>query len=435
MTSKEAIAGGIAALVGSAAVAAGWVRAIVAWLRGFLVTSVWVNEDILRAMVSYLNAVARRSGGPRAYAAETRYVQARGHGEIVPFEELDRASSTFWLRWKPVWVTRAEKPLMDGHLLFRLSIIKGSIDAETLIADACTWASEDLRMLRQRHRVIYHHGRSLTEGFEKGDAPVAISRSTVGWSMRGNARRLLRHRPEDIEPPQAVEGLDDMIMTPEVRSMTEDIRRWFEDRTWCSRHRIPWRIGFLSEGEPGSGKTSHARCVAVELDLPVHVFDLATMSNEDLRLAWSRMVSQAPCMALIEDIDRVFDGDRNVAPPAGMLASGGLTFNALLNAIDGIERHDGVLLIVTTNHVDKVDPALRNRKGRIDRVVHFDALDHAGRALLASRIVDDPAMAERLAIEHEGEQISTFVQACCAAARRARYEPAINLGPMRERQS
>jgi SpoVK/Ycf46/Vps4 family AAA+-type ATPase len=155
------------------------------------------------------------------------------------------------------------------------------------------------------------------------------------------------------------------------------------------------------------------------------------MSNEDLRKSWDRMVGQAPCMALIEDIDRVFDGDRNIAPQTGMLSSGGLTFNALLNAIDGIERHDGVLLIVTTNHIDKVDPALRNRKGRIDRVVHFDALDHAGRVTLARRITGDHGLAERLATEHEGAQTSTFVEACCTAARRARYETRVELGPMR----
>lgn len=88
-------------------------------------------------------------------------------------------------------------------------------------------------------------------------------------------------------------------------------------------------------------------------------------------------------------------------------------------------------MIVTTNHVDKVDPALRNRKGRIDRVVHFDALDHAGRVTLARRITGDPGLAERLAAEHHGAQTSTFVEACCTAARRARYESQVNLGPLR----
>ncbi len=314
-------------------------------------------------------------------------------------------------------------------MYFRLSAIRGLLNLEKLIVDACAWASEDLRRIRQRHRVTHHYGRSMmTMDFEKGHAPVSPSRNL---SLRGSATRLIGHAKEDIEPPPAVETLDEMIMTAEVHSLTEAIRRWFSDRLWCTSHGIPWRTGFLYEGEPGSGKTSHARCVAVDFDLPVHVFDLATMNNEDLRRAWLAMVSDAPCMALIEDIDRVFDGDNNIAPPAGLMTNSGLTFNALLNAIDGIERHDGVLLIITTNHVDKVDPAIKDRKGRVDRVVHFGTLEYAGRVLLAKRIVDDPALAERLACEHASESISAFVAACCDVARRARYEPRVDLGPMR----
>lgn len=431
MTSDEKLLGGVAVVVGFVAAASGYVKALAAWLRGLLVVSVWIDDNALRAVTSYLHAEARRMGGPRAYAADTRYMRGQGHSEIVPFEELDRASSTFWFRRRPVWVTKADKPLIEHHLSFRLSVVRGLLCPERIIVDACAWASEDLRRVRQRHRVTHHHGRSLTMDYEKGRAPEALSVIGRNLNARGGATRLIGHAKEDIEPAPAIETLDEMVMTREVRDLTDAIRRWFSDRTWCARRGIPWRAGFLYEGEPGTGKTSHARCVAVELDLPVHVFDLATMNNEDLRRSWLTMVSDAPCMALIEDIDRVFDGDRNVAPPGGMIANSGLTFNALLNAIDGVERHDGVLLVITTNHVDKVDPAIRNRRGRIDRVVHFGTLDHAGRSTLARRIVDDPTLAERLAAEHRDEPTSTFVAACCDAARRGRYEPKVDLGPMR----
>lgn len=430
MTQRDTILGGVAVLVGFVAAATGYVKAILAWLRGFAVISVWIETDVVRAVTSYLHAQGRRGGGPRAYAAQTRYMRAHGHSEIVPYEEQDRASSMFWLHRRPIWVTKADKPLQEGHMSFRLSVLRGMLDPEHLIVDACAWASEDLRQVRQRHHVTHHHGRSLSRDPDNNGL-VSKASSGTGFAARGSARRLLCHNLEDIEPRSTLEGLDEMIMTDAVRNATDAIRRWFADRAWCVKHGIPWRTGLLYEGEPGSGKTSHARCVAVELDLPVHVFDLATMNNEDLRISWLRMVADAPCMALIEDIDRVFDGDKNVAPQSGLLTSGGLTFNALLNAIDGIERHDGVLLVVTTNHLEKVDPAIKARKGRIDQVVHFDVLDHPERVLLAKRIVDDPALAERLAVEYNSLQISGFVAACCDAARRARYEPRVDLGPLR----
>jgi hypothetical protein len=417
MTAEETIIGGLVGFVGFIALATGWARAIVAWLRGFLVVSVWVNEDVLRALASYLNVRARRIGGPKVYAAEVRYMQVHGHSEIIPFEELDRASSTFWLRGRPIWITRTDQP----HLLFTLSVLRGSIDIEALIVDACAWVSEDLKNMSQRHRVVYHHGRSLTMDGPNSPPSATLVKSANVVVVRGCAKRLLRHAQSDLEPIRAVETTNSMVMTREVRALTDDVNRWFKDRAWCIEHRIPWRAGYLYEGKPGSGKTSHARSLAVALDLPIHVFDLATMNNEDLRTSWLCMAADAPCIALIEDVDRVFDGDRNVAPQSGLLTSGGLTFNALLNAIDGIERHDGVLLVVTTNHLDKVDPALKDRKGRIDGVVHFGTLDYAERVVLARRIVDDPALAERLAHDHGHVPISAFVATCCSAARTVRY--------------
>lgn len=427
MTSDEKLFGSVAIIIGFIAAVTGYVKSFIAWLRGFLVVSVWIDDNALRAVASYLNTQGRRVGGPRAYAAEIRYLREQGHSEIIPFEELDRASSMFWIQRRPMWVTKAEKPLCEHHLSFRLSTIRGLMDLERLIIDACAWASEDLREVRQRHHVTHHHGRSLALDFTQKAEGKVIESPGRKLSYRGSATRLIGHTKEDIEPPPVAETLDEMIATAEVRDLTGAIRRWFSDRLWCTSHGIPWRAGFLYEGEPGSGKTSHARCVAVDLDLPVHVFDLATMNNEDLRRAWLDMVSDAPCMALIEDIDRVFDGDKNIAPPGGMIANSGLTFNALLNAIDGIERHDGVLLIVTTNHVDKVDPAIKDRKGRIDKVVHFGTLGYPERAALARRIVDDPALAERLACEHTSVPTSAFVAACCDAARRARYAPVMDL--------
>ena len=48
------------------------------------------------------------------------------------------------------------------------------------------------------------------------------------------------------------------------------------------------------------------------------------------------------------------DGDdkrpRPAAPP--------LTFDCLLNCLDGVERADGIFTIITTNDIGKIDPAL-----------------------------------------------------------------------------
>ena len=48
-----------------------------------------------------------------------------------------------------------------------------------------------------------------------------------------------------------------------------------------------------------------------------------------------------------------------------MLFRSCVTFSGLLNAIDGLQDPKGILFIFTSNHPERLDPALR-RKGRID---------------------------------------------------------------------
>jgi mitochondrial chaperone BCS1 len=50
-----------------------------------------------------------------------------------------------------------------------------------------------------------------------------------------------------------------------------------------------------------------------------------------------------------------------------------VTFSGLLNALDGVRSQEGRILVMTTNHIEKLDPALK-RPGRAD--VHVK-LDHA----------------------------------------------------------
>jgi SpoVK/Ycf46/Vps4 family AAA+-type ATPase len=80
-----------------------------------------------------------------------------------------------------------------------------------------------------------------------------------------------------------------------------------------------------------------------------------------------------------------------------------LTFDCLLNCLDGVERADGIFTIITTNDISKVDPALgqprrlpdgttefiSTRPGRIDKAVELTYMDPADKKLMAKRILGD----------------------------------------------
>ena len=51
-------------------------------------------------------------------------------------------------------------------------------------------------------------------------------------------------------------------------------------------------------------------------------------------------------------------------------SNGNVSLAGLLNALDGVGASEGRLLFATTNHIERLDPALK-RPGRMDVQVHF----------------------------------------------------------------
>ena len=74
-----------------------------------------------------------------------------------------------------------------------------------------------------------------------------------------------------------------------------------------------------------------------------------------------------PCIILYEDID-LFAGDR-------YHGNGTTTLGTLMNFLDGINTIQKVITIATTNRLDLVENAIRNRPGRFDRVVEISKLN------------------------------------------------------------
>ncbi|MFM7151964.1 MAG: AAA family ATPase, partial [Gemmataceae bacterium] len=197
-----------------------------------------------------------------------------------------------------------------------------------------------------------------------------------------------------------------------------EIELWRAHRDWYRNRGIPWKRGWLLYGPPGTGKTALARAFAEDLNMPIYVFNLAQMSNFELMKAWTDMQVNVPCIALIEDIDNVFHGRENVArknqPMPFMMPSKKdnegdspmptpLTFDCLLNCLDGVERSDGIFTIITTNDLTKIDPALgqprklpdgtvefiSTRPGRIDKAVELTYMEASDKKRMARRILGE----------------------------------------------
>ena len=213
-----------------------------------------------------------------------------------------------------------------------------------------------------------------------GDNRLAIHRASYS-SWDEQMKRLPR-------PPESVVLRDGLM-----ESLIEDVRSFLVRREWYVERGIPYRRGYLLYGPPGTGKSSAVLAIASAMKMDIAILSLANSSLDDDDLC--QLLSNCPVnsIVLIEDIDCVF-----VERKAAEDKSNKLTFSGLLNAIDGVAAGEGRILFATTNHIERLDPALI-RPGRIDRK---ELIDYADRDQLRRLFVrffgdNDPSMANYFA--------------------------------------
>ncbi|KAE8454372.1 hypothetical protein EG329_005297 [Mollisiaceae sp. DMI_Dod_QoI] len=188
------------------------------------------------------------------------------------------------------------------------------------------------------------------------------------------------------------------------QSLLDDMRDYLHPMTrrWYSNRGIPYRRGYLLYGPPGTGKSSLSFAIAGYFKLKIYIVSLNSpaMNEENLGTLFSELPKQ--CVVLLEDIDtagltHTRDNNNNTtqpeeeakplvttlpgttvvnpaAPPTNN--SGRISLSALLNILDGVASQEGRVLIMTTNHIEKLDEALI-RPGRVDMTVKFDLASSA----------------------------------------------------------
>ncbi|KAJ9096683.1 Complex III assembly protein translocase and chaperone [Naganishia cerealis] len=160
--------------------------------------------------------------------------------------------------------------------------------------------------------------------------------------------------------------------------IVSDVRDFLSSGDWYHQRGIPYRRGYLLYGPPGSGKTSFIQALAGELDYNICILNLSENNLTDDRL--NHLMNHIPerSVLLLEDIDAAFN-KREQSDESGFTS--GVTFSGLLNALDGVASAEECITFMTTNHPEKLDPALL-RPGRVDyKVLIGNASEHQVREM------------------------------------------------------
>jgi hypothetical protein len=301
--------------------------------------------------------------------------------------------------------------------------LRGTIDVSKIVEEATkrrnqiSWEVEDAEIKTNRFNIYYYPEREKEERSNKSYG------YGYSWFLQ-NQYKLLGVTNNELgrELKNKGNALDNLYFPKEIEKLINIISLWVKSKDWYKEKSIPWKKGWLLYGIPGTGKTALARAFAEDLDLPIYFFSLNQMTNNDLINAWQSMQLNVPCIALIEDIDNVFDKRKNIAQFTPFMfgnqfSQNGnsdksnskdniltpLTFDTLLNCIDGVDKTDGVFTIITTNDLSKIDEAIgkprrledgtlefvSTRPGRIDRAIELTYMDCENKLKMANKILSD----------------------------------------------
>lgn len=158
---------------------------------------------------------------------------------------------------------------------------------------------------------------------------------------------------------------EDVILEESMKkAIISDVETFFSSQDTYEKLKVPWKRGIIYYGPPGNGKTISIKAMMNELykrdpSVPtLYVKTLKSFAGPEYSISqiFSLARRTAPCYLVFEDLDSMItDSVRSY----------------FLNAVDGIAKNDGILMVGSTNHLDRLDPGIAKRPSRFDRKYLF----------------------------------------------------------------
>jgi AAA+ superfamily predicted ATPase len=188
----------------------------------------------------------------------------------------------------------------------------------------------------------------------------------------------------------AYRKLDTVVLSEGLKEEIEaDFKDFATGESWYKEHDLDYECRYLFYGAPRTGKTSMIKALATYAQRHIHYLQLSTVKDDEQLAKLFEKVDAAKTIIVIEDIDASTDAVLDRTLKFALLEQKakesekkedsekkeeskdkGVTLAGLLNVMDGILKTHGQMLIMTSNHPEKLDPALVDSE-RIHRKFEF----------------------------------------------------------------
>ena len=378
-----------------AAITAGWshIKGIFARISSLIVITVHYDNLTSQAVIEYLSLNYNLLPSGIQYIKSRGYpVKNRHYYPWIPF--LTPANNTIRYNKRQILFVSGKQ---DSIIIRSL---RGMIEFKEFTKLALkSYESKNNCELGNvnRYRVVQMIGREKgvyaaqkEDKSEKSQGEMVNHSSGDSYDINTQYMQSFMYPESYYKWNNKINPFENLYYDTEVEKYINQARQWFKMGDWYTNRSIPWRRGWLLHGKPGCGKSELAKALAQELGIPIYVFHLSTMSDQEY-MAKLNDVS-FPAVVLLEDLDNVYKGRENITEHKS------LSFDCLLNSLSGVSSPNGMFLIVTTNRIDYIDPALgisqgsngiSTRPGRLDTVIKLGTMNAKNREKMAKRVLKD----------------------------------------------
>ncbi|NWS79614.1 BCS1 protein, partial [Toxostoma redivivum] len=348
---------------------------LVAFRRHYMITLEVPSKD--KSYQWLLNWVSHHAKHTQHLSVETSYLQHESGRVTTKFDFVPSLGNHFiWYRRKWIRIERSRETQM--------------LDLNT----GTPWESVTFTALGTDREIFFNILQEARELALQQQEGRTIMYTAVGaeWRQFGFPRR---------RRPLSSVVLDKGVSERLVQDVKEFINnpKWYNERGKAPVWWIPYRRGYLLYGPPGCGKSSFITALAGELEYSICLLSLSDHSLSDDRLNHLLSVAPQQSIILLEDVDAAFvSRDLAAENPAVYQGMGRLTFSGLLNALDGVASTEARIVFMTTNYVDRLDPALV-RPGRVDLKQYVGHCSHWQLTCMFQRFYPEqpPAAAQQFA--------------------------------------
>ncbi|KAJ5073498.1 hypothetical protein M0811_08615 [Anaeramoeba ignava] len=253
-----------------------------------------------------------------------------------------------------------------------------------LLQESSSSIGEVVKLMGKKKALVKIHPEGkYVVGISKN---IDIATLTPGTrvALSGNGYRLHKILPNKVDPLVSLMRVEkvpdstyDMIggLDRQIQEIKEVIELPIKHPELFDSLGISQPKGVLLFGPPGTGKTLLARAVAHHTDCTFIRVSGAELVQKYIGEG-SRMVRElfvmarlhAPSIIFMDEIDSI--GSTRVESSRGGDSEVQRTMLELLNQLDGFESSQNIKVLMATNRIDILDPALL-RPGRIDRKIEF----------------------------------------------------------------